>query len=115
MIKKFTTCISEAPVLNLRSSFTCNLYQAIGMTCSASSELPVIYFEPWVHSINGYFIRQVNGNNSANTSTIYFDACNYEDEGEYLCQAWTTDHGLNLRNNISGRVVTEGECAFFFI
>ncbi|CAC5410053.1 unnamed protein product [Mytilus coruscus] len=108
VLSSLTITVSKAPVLNLRSSFTCNLHKTIELTCYASSELPVIYFESWVHSIDGYFIRQVNGNNNASTSTIYFDECNYEDEGEYLCQAWTTDHGLNLRNNISGRVVTKG-------
>lgn len=65
-------------------------------------------FGPWVHTYNGYFIRNLDGHRDANISTILIRTCSLEDEGAYTCQARTSEQGVSLWNNISGKLVITG-------
>lgn len=98
----------EAPSLELISKFVCNQSTTITVECNAKSELPVVHFRSWIHKYNKIFIRFINGTQHSSTSTIKFDTCNFDDEGEYVCQAETSENGLVFQSNTSTNVVVIG-------
>lgn len=99
---------SGAPVLALSGSFVCNQSTSINISCKASGELPITDFGPWVHTFDGYFIRNLNGFRDGNMSTIFINKCSFEDQGNYFCQAWTNEQGASFWNNISSKLIVKG-------
>lgn len=88
--------------------FVCNQSTTINIICYAKSELPVVHFRSWIHMYDRVFIRFIHGTQNSSTSTIKFDKCNFEDEGEYVCQAESSENGLVFLSNTSTNVVVKG-------
>lgn len=101
-----------APILAIRKQFACNESRNIELSCIGSGELPVDDFSLWIHTFNGHFIRNLTGTRKANISTIVV-SCSYENEGDYLCQAWTSVQGNRQLNNVSIKVVIQGWYIYF--
>lgn len=100
--------IAEAPILLLISSVECTHSTDIQLFCNASAELPVINFRSWVHTYNGHVIRHIQGHTYENMSILSLGKCNYENEGEYICNACTKEESIQYCNNISSKVVIKG-------
>lgn len=99
---------SEAPALVLNDKFVCNQSTTICIVCDARSELQIVHFGSWIHLYNAQIIRFVNGSNNSSSSTIIFDGCSFEDEGEYVCQAHSNENGLVFLSTTSTKVVVKG-------
>ncbi|VDI15472.1 Hypothetical predicted protein [Mytilus galloprovincialis] len=100
--------VTESPILEIMSTAVCSQSADIKLSCNASGELPVLHFRHWKHSFNGYVIRYLEGKRIANTSILYLDKCNYEDEGDYICSAWTRIENVVLSKNVSSKVAIKG-------
>lgn len=87
--------------------FVCNQSTTISIVCNGRSELPVV-FRSWIHLYNSNFIRFINSTHNSSSSTITFDKCTLEDEGEYICQAHSSETGFVLLSNTSTKIVVEG-------
>ncbi|VDI65883.1 Hypothetical predicted protein, partial [Mytilus galloprovincialis] len=96
-----------APFLAIRKRFACNESRGIEISCIGRGELPVDNFGLWIHTFNGHFIRNLTGTRQANISTIVL-SCSNDDEGDYLCQAWTRIKDIRQLNNVSNKVVIQG-------
>lgn len=65
-------------------------------------------FYPWEHRFNGTYIRSIPGNVTGNVSFLTIDSCNYEDNGEYSCEAWNQVFQQLFRQKKSTTVIITG-------
>lgn len=86
----------------------CNQSTTITIVCNATSELPFRQFGLWIHMYKNDFIRFVNGTQNSSTSTIELNKCNFEDGGEYVCQAHSRERGNVFWSNKSTNVAIKG-------
>lgn len=103
---------SEAPALVLNNAFVCNQSTTICIVCNARNELEIVHFGSWIHLYNAEIIRFVNGSYNSSSSTIKFDGCSFQDEGEYVCQAHSNENGLVFHSNTSTKVDVKGRYVF---
>lgn len=108
-IPNFIIFFAEAPILQVERSLICKQHDAIEIACNAIGGMSIVDFGLWTHLHGGYFIRYLQGFKDGNTSTIKLTNCSYEDEGDYFCSAWSSDHGISLWNNISSNVIIQGK------
>ncbi|CAC5408250.1 TTN [Mytilus coruscus] len=100
--------IIRAPILDTIDMVFCNNTESVILSCRVSGEMSEFGFSPWVHRFHGTYIRSVAGNVTGNVSFLSIDSCNYEDNGEYICEAWNKDSQQIFRQKSSTRVIVKG-------
>lgn len=87
------------PIIQARHSMVCNHTADVYLQCILSGDLQFYGFSQWTHSVYGKFIRNLNGRNDGNTSTLLIQSCSYEDAGNYTCRAWNKNNHTNYWSN----------------
>ncbi|VDI19587.1 Hypothetical predicted protein [Mytilus galloprovincialis] len=102
----FIVEIHDPPILKIEKPVTCNVSALVTVTCNATGNIGS--FGDWIHSYGGKLIRTVQGKKSNNTSTIYIDNCDFEDIGEYTCNAWNRFGNETYRSKVTTRLRVYG-------
>ncbi|CAC5386898.1 unnamed protein product [Mytilus coruscus] len=84
--------ISSPPIIQVSNTATCNQTTDAQLQCYLSGDLHYYGFGQWIHTINGKFIRKLNGTTHGNISTLFLQSCSYEDFGNYTCIAWNENN-----------------------
>ncbi|XP_052070889.1 uncharacterized protein LOC127709405 isoform X1 [Mytilus californianus] len=100
--------IIRAPILDTIDMVFCNNTDSVILTCRVSGEMSEFGFSPWEHIFNGTYIRSLTGNVTGNVSFLSIDYCTYEDNGEYICEAWNKDSQQIFRQKSSTNVIVKG-------
>lgn len=79
--------------LLLQSKKECEMNSTVNITCNVSGQFLKFGFAPWIHQVNGVFIRVLHGTLYDQKSVIQIESCNIEDAGDYLCRAWNEFYG----------------------
>ncbi|CAG2190908.1 unnamed protein product [Mytilus edulis] len=99
-----TLKIEKSPILTLKEEFCCNVTETVALICSVRGDLAIFGFEPWQHSLNGTYIRSLNGLNDKYVSLLLINTCSYQDAGEYTCIVWNKHTGETLVANKTTRL-----------
>ncbi|XP_052066927.1 uncharacterized protein LOC127706386 isoform X2 [Mytilus californianus] len=91
--------ISSPPIIQVRHSTVCNQTADAYLQCILSGDLQYYGFSQWTHTVNGKFIRKLNGRNHGNTSSLLIQSCSYEDVGNYTCRAWNENNHKKYWSN----------------
>lgn len=86
----------------------CNSTESIILSCQISGEMSEFGFSSWEHRFHGTFIRSIPGNVTGNVLFLSIDSCNYEDNGEYICEAWNKAFQQLFRQSKSTTVIITG-------
>ncbi|XP_063399331.1 uncharacterized protein LOC134683950 [Mytilus trossulus] len=84
--------ISSPPVIQGSNTAICNRTSDAQLQCHLSGDLHYYGFVQWIHTINGKFIRTLNGTTHGIVSTLLLPSCSYEDFGNYTCIAWNENN-----------------------
>ncbi|CAC5387769.1 HMCN [Mytilus coruscus] len=84
--------ISSPPIIQVSNTAICNRTADAQLQCYLSGDLHYYGFGQWIHTINGKYIRKLNGTTHGNISTLVLQSCSYEDFGNYTCIAWNENN-----------------------
>ncbi|CAG2207671.1 unnamed protein product [Mytilus edulis] len=121
----FVLNVSSPPIIQVSNATVCNQTSDVYLLCKLSGDLNHYGFSQWKHTVNGKFIRKLNGRTHGNISTLLIQSCSHEDVGHYTCIAWnkinrtkywsnrtTVLTGQDIPVIISTETITEPELAF---
>ncbi|CAG2256932.1 unnamed protein product [Mytilus edulis] len=103
-----TLHVIKAPIVETVDNVFCNNTASVILSCRISGEMSKFGFSQWEHRFHDTYIRSVTGNISGNVSFLAIDSCNYEDNGEYICEAWNQDSKQLFRRKSSISVIVTG-------
>ncbi|VDI49108.1 Hypothetical predicted protein [Mytilus galloprovincialis] len=103
-----TLQVIKAPIVETVDKVFCNNTASVILSCRISGEMSKFGFSQWEHRFHDTYIRSVTGNISGNVSFFAIDSCNYEDNGEYICEAWNQDSKQLFRRKSSISVIVTG-------
>lgn len=102
-----------SPTITSSESVKCNS-SSVTLSCIIKTALPKYGFSPWIHSINGNYIRTLNGSMRGIESVLEL-TCSYQNTGEYTCTAWNEYGKTSLVKNKTISLSVDGKSEEVFI
>lgn len=97
------------PNVQVKQSSVCNKTADACLVCILSGDIHNYGFSQWIHTVNGKFVRKLNGRNHGNTSTLFIQSCSYEDGGTYICRGWNKNHHMKYWSNKTTILTVNGK------
>lgn len=107
--------IGDAMQLNLKGELNCDSTKSVSLHCSAFGKTSLFGFSPWMHTVNGYFVRHIVGETKGYTLTLLIQSCNYKDSGQYICSLWFNNQEGKTWLNKSSRLIVSGKYKFVLV
>lgn len=92
----------------IQDNVACTRFSSITLTCYMSGDLVQIGFSPWTHTVEGIFIRYLNGSLNGDKLSLLIAQCTFDDGGEYTCSAWNQDNHQKYWSNTTTVLTIEG-------
>lgn len=111
-ISKFSSLyFAGSPIIQVSNQTVCDRTVNIQLLCIISGNLHHYGFSKWIHTINGNYLRKLNGRTRGNMSILLIDSCSFEDVGNYTCMAWNKNKNMEYWSNKSTTLTVNGKLA----
>lgn len=104
----FSCFKGDAFKLNIIDELNCESRASVVIHCSIQGKSSLFGFLPWMHTVNGYFVREIMSETNGHTSTLSLQSCNVEDSGQYTCSVWFINQDGETRLNKSSKLAVSG-------